>query len=87
METHPLIKEVVKNITDIMDEVMASHIGSDIPPYKLENPAHIGAILLGMGLGNLEHNDGEFSVVAKKSTEIHWDGKKFNIVVREDQAQ
>lgn len=83
VEIHPYIQEAIDRITSIMDEVMLSHIGSDIPPYKLTNEAHIGAILIGMGIGTLEHKDGEFSVKTEKPTEIQWDGKKFAIIVRD----
>lgn len=80
---HPLIKEVVDQITSIMDEVMQSHVGKNIAPYMLTNPNHIGSILMGMGLGELKFEDGEFSIHSKTPASVFWDGKKFQVLVKQ----
>lgn len=80
---HPLIQEVVDQINSINDEVMKTHIGSTIAPYLLTDETHIGAILIGMGIGKLKYEDGEFSVHTDTPASIFWNGEKFEIIVRE----
>lgn len=80
---HPLIKEVVDQIKAKMHEVMLGHIGSKIAPYLLTDENHIGVILIGMGIGKLKYEDGEFSVHTDTPASVFWNGEKFEIIVRE----
>lgn len=79
-----MMKEVVDKIKSIMDEVFQSHIGSGRAPYQLTDEAHIGSILLGMGVGTLRYDNDtdEFMVDTAQPMEVYWDGMKFAIVSR-----